>query len=94
MIQKQNRKRDFSVLFFIRKIKELYGDLESYDKFALDIDTQIKTMQTQVDTYIKLCASSAKSYLGDNELLSDCTNVPFNAGWLKPLKKGKITSTI
>ena len=75
-------------------IKKLYGDIQSYDKFALDIDTQIKTMQKQVDTYIKLCANSAKSNLGDNEKLSDCTNVPYNAGWLKPLNKGVITSTI
>ncbi|MBR3297282.1 MAG: peptidoglycan DD-metalloendopeptidase family protein, partial [Firmicutes bacterium] len=75
-------------------IKKLYGDIQSYDKFALDIDTQIKTMQKQVDTYVKLCASSSKSYLGDNEKLSDCTNVPYNAGWLKPLNKGVITSTI
>ena len=75
-------------------IKKLYGDIESYDKFALDIDTQIKTMQKQVDTYVKLCASSSKSYLGDNEKLADCTSVPYNAGWLKPLNKGVITSTI
>jgi murein DD-endopeptidase MepM/ murein hydrolase activator NlpD len=75
-------------------IQSLYGDLESYDKYALDIDTQIKTMQTQVNSYTKLCASSSKSYLGDDELLSDCTTVPYNAGWLKPLKKGTTTSTI
>lgn len=75
-------------------IKSLYGNLEAYDKFALDIDTQIKTMQSQVNAYVKLCASSSKSYLGDNELLSDCANVPYNAGWLKPLNSGTITSTI
>jgi murein DD-endopeptidase MepM/ murein hydrolase activator NlpD len=75
-------------------ITSLYGDLESYDKYALDIDTQIKTMQSHVDSYVKLCASSSKSYLGDSELLTDCTVVPYNAGWLKPLKKGTITSTI
>ncbi len=73
-------------------VKDLYGDLESYDKFALDIDTQIKTAQEQVNTYTKLCASSSKSYLGDKELLTDCTNTPYNAGWLKPLVKGSVTS--
>ena len=51
-------------------------------------------MQSQVNAYVKLCANSSKSYLGDNELLSDCTNVPYNAGWLKPLNSGKTTSTI
>lgn len=93
-LQKKQDDLSAKITAYQAKIKDLYGDLESYDKFALDIDTQIKTMQTQVDSYIKLCASSSKSYLGDNELLTDCTNVPYNAGWLKPLKKGTITSTI
>ncbi len=75
-----------------KAVKDLYGDLESYDKFALDIDTQIKTAQSQVDTYKELCAKSSKSYLGDKELLTDCTTTPYNAGWLKPLNKGSITS--
>ena len=75
-------------------IKKLYGDIQSYDKFAVDIDTQIKTMQKQVDTYVKLCGNSSKSYLGDNEKLADCTSVPYNAGWLKPLNKGYVSSTI
>ena len=80
------------IVSYQNTIKKLHGDLASYDKFELDIDTQIKTMQKQVDTYVKLCASSSKSYLGDNEKLADCTNVPYNAGWLKPLTSGVITS--
>lgn len=93
-MQKKQEELAVKIETYQAKIKSLYGDLESYDKFALDIDTQIKIMQTQVNTYVKLCANSGKSYLGDNELLSDCTNVPYNAGWLKPLVKGKVTSTI
>ncbi len=75
-----------------KAIKELYGNLEEYDEFALDIDTQIKTMQQQVDAYKELCAQSKNSYLGDKEKLTDCANVPYNAGWLKPLVKGSVTS--
>lgn len=75
-----------------KAVKDLYGNLESYDKFALDIDTQIKTAQSQVDTYKALCAASSKSYLGDKELLIDCSPTPYNAGWLKPLVKGSVTS--
>ncbi len=95
-IDLQSKQKDLEVKItnYQATIKSLYGNLESYDKFALDIDTQIKTMQNQVNSYVKLCASSSKSYLGDNELLTDCTNVPYNAGWLKPLKKGVTTSTI
>lgn len=93
-LEKKQKDLEIKIVNYQATIKSLYGDLESYDKFALDIDTQIKTMQNQVNAYIKLCANSSKSYLGDNELLSDCTNVPYNAGWLKPLNKGTITSTI
>lgn len=93
-LQKKQDDLTAQIAKYQAKIESLYGDLESYDKFALDINTQIKTMQSLVDTYVKLCANSSKSYLGDDELLTDCTNVPYNAGWLKPLKKGKITSTI
>ncbi len=93
-LEKKQKDLEIKIVNYQATIKSLYGDLESYDKFALDIDTQIKTMQSQVNAYIKLCANSSKSYLGDNELLSDCTNVPYNAGWLKPLNKGTVTSTI
>lgn len=75
-----------------KAITKLNGNLETYDKYALDINTQVKTMQEQVDAYTKLCKDSANSYLGDKEKLSDCTNVPYNAGWLKPLNKGSVTS--
>lgn len=77
---------------FEAAVKELYGNLEEYDEFALDIDTQIKTMQQQVNTYVELCKNSSKSYLGDAELLTDCSATPYNAGWLKPLNKGVVTS--
>lgn len=93
-LEKKQKDLEVRIVNYQATIKSLYGDLESYDKFAVDIDTQIKTMESQVNAYVKLCANSSKSYLGDNELLADCTNVPYNAGWLKPLNKGTVTSTI
>ncbi len=75
------------------RIKELYGDLESYDKFALDIDTQIKVVQTQVDNYRKKSIEKYGKEV-DTAKLSELDANPYNAGWLKPLNKGKITSTI
>ena len=93
-LEKKQKELEGKIISYQATIKSLYGSLEAYDKFALDIDTQIKTMQSQVNAYVKLCAASSKSYLGDNELLTDCANVPYNAGWLKPLKSGTITSTI
>lgn len=91
-LQKKQQELSTQITQYQAKIQSLYGDIANYDKFALDINTQVKVMQDQVNMYVKLCADSSKSYLGDNELLSDCANVPYNAGWLKPLKKGVITS--
>lgn len=91
-LQKKQEELSTQITQYQAKIKSLYGDLANYDKFALDINTQVKVMQEQVNMYVKLCADSPKSYLGDNERLSDCANVPYNAGWLKPLKKGVTTS--
>lgn len=74
-----------------KKIESLYGDLESYDKFELDIDTQIKLTQAQVTEYERL---SKEKYgkIVPSALLDDLDSSPYNAGWLKPLKKGTVTS--
>lgn len=92
-LKKKQEELSVKIDNYTKTIESLYGNLADYDEFALDIDTQIKTMQASVDSYISLCSKSSKSYLGDAELLSDCANIPYNAGWLKPLNKGKVTST-
>ena len=91
-LNKKQKELASKIESYKKTIASLNINMEEYDEFALDIDTQIKTVQANVDSYVKLCASSKKSYLGDNELLSDCADVPYNAGWLKPLKSGKVTS--
>lgn len=93
-LEKKQKDLEKQIETYRATITKLTGDIQSYDKYALDIDTQIRTMQAQVDSYINLCSHSAKSNLGDAELLSDCTTTPYNAGWLKPLDYGIITSTI
>lgn len=74
-----------------KKIESLYGDLASYDKFELDIETQIKVLQEQVNVYESF---SKKKYgkIVPTARLEDLTDTPYNAGWLKPLIKGSVTS--
>lgn len=91
-LKRKQNELSAKIVNYNKVIENLYGSLENYDQFALDIDTQIKTMQASVNSYINLCKSSKKSYLGDAELLSDCTDIPYNAGWLKPLNSGRVTS--
>lgn len=75
-----------------KTIEQRYSDLASYDKYALDIDTQVEVAKKQVETYETLCRSEV-GRTDDDVLLSDCSNIPVNSGWLKPLNYGVITST-
>lgn len=69
-------------------IESLYGNLESYDKFELDIDTQIKTAEENVKDYEQ---RSIKKYgtIRKDVLLLDLMD---SSSWLKPLNKGTVTS--
>jgi len=84
----QNKKYETTII-------KLTGSLEEYDKFALDINTQIKVAQDQYNTYSKLCKNNPKtSNLGRAAKLTDCSNTAYNAGWLKPLVSGGVTSAL
>lgn len=74
-------------------IEANYDKIEEYDKFALDIDTQVEVARKQLESYEKKCSETVGS-TADSVLLSSCSNVPLNSGWLKPLNYGVVTSTI
>ena len=76
-----------------RIIEENYGKLEEYDKYALDIDTQVETAKNQLDSNVRICSENLGKTTDDVKL-SDCSKVPVSSGWLKPLNYGTITSTI
>lgn len=75
------------------KIQDLHGDLASYDKFELDIDAKIKVKQDQVNHYVKMSKEKFGKEV-DTATLAELDVVAYNGQWLKPLKKGRITSTI
>jgi len=81
-------------------IKERYADIESYDKYALGIDEQIKSLKVKLDTATKSCEAYAKDK-GDEAVISiDCVpptssgSVIENGAWLKPLEYGIIMSEV
>lgn len=85
-------------------IKERYGDIANYDKYALDIDTQVKSLKEKLDKAEKNCKEYAPD-LGDDAIISsDCIKKIYdsagnvitidNGEWLKPLGYGVITSKI
>ncbi|MCM1053371.1 MAG: peptidoglycan DD-metalloendopeptidase family protein [Ruminococcus sp.] len=92
LIEKQeNLKKQIAI--YQERIKNLYTNIDEYDKFALSIDDKVKMAKENLDANVKIC----KENLGktdDNVKISDCSKVPVNGGWLKPLTSGVITSTI
>lgn len=91
-LAKKQKELEKKIDDYQKKIESLYGDLESYDKFELDIDTQIKLLQAQVDDYEE---KSKKKYgkIVATARLDVLDPTPYNAGWLKPLNRGSVTST-
>ncbi len=85
-------------------IEQRYKDINNYDKYALDIDTQVKSLKEKLDTAKKNCEAYAPD-LGDDAIISeDCVKKIYDANgnvitidngeWLKPLDYGFITSQI
>lgn len=70
-------------------IESLYGNLESYDKFELDIDTQIKTTEASVKNYEELSKKKFNGVIRRDVLLIELND---SSTWLKPLNKGTVTS--
>ncbi len=74
-------------------IEANYDKIEEYDKYALDIDTQVKAAKEQLDMYVDKCSNNI-GRTDDAVVLTDCSKVPLNSGWLNPLNYGVVTSTI
>lgn len=81
------------IVIYEETIKRLNSNLEEYDKFALSIDDQVKMARDNYEANKKIC----KENLGktdDSVVLNDCTKIPVNGGWLKPLTSGVTTSPV
>ena len=76
-----------------RVIEANYEKIDEYDKYALDIDTQVQAAKEQLDMYVNKCSANI-GRTDDAVVLTECSNVPLNSGWLNPLDHGVITSTI
>lgn len=74
-------------------IQARYSDISQYDKYALNIDEQLEVAKKNLDMNVKKCQETIGK-TSDDVLLSECTKVPLNSGWLKPLTHGIITSQI
>lgn len=67
------------------RIDSLGQDLSELAEISEDIDDQIKNQKALIKSYEDMGCK-------DNQKLSSCVNIAKNAGWLKPLTKGRVTS--
>jgi len=74
-------------------IQQQYANIAEYDKFALGIDEQVSVAKTKYEANKKICLQNT-GRTDDAVLLSDCSKIPVNGGWLKPLNRGVITSEV
>lgn len=100
----KTKKLEAQTVEYKRVISENYDKVDEYDSYALNIDEQIKSLKSLLDTYEDKCAKWAPEK-GDNAILTvDCVEPKYdssgnvipigNDGWLKPLNSGVITSEI
>ncbi len=64
---------------------DLGNDLKSFVAESLDADQEIKAMNDLINFYVKQGCK-------DNEDIAKCVNIPYSAGFNKPLKSGVVTS--
>ncbi len=74
-------------------IAQNYAKLEEYDKYAPDIEDSIVAAKKDLDMNVNQCQEKL-GRTTDDVLLADCSNVPLNSGWLKPVNSGIIMSEV
>lgn len=74
-------------------IKRQYSNLENYDKYALGINEKVQVAKAKYEANKRVCQNNL-GRSDDSVKISECSKVPVNGGWLKPLTHGYITSNI
>lgn len=73
------------IIEYEKRIDSLGQDLSELAEISEDIDDQIKNQRALIKSYEDMGCK-------DDQKLSSCVNIAKNAGWLKPLVKGRVTS--
>ena len=72
-------------------IAKLYSNVEEYNEFALDLEDQVEAAKEEYEVNKRICQQNLGK-TSDSVKLSDCSKVPVNGRWLKPLTSGVVTS--
>lgn len=92
-LQKKQKNLETEIQNYKRTIQEQYSNVEEYDKFALGINEQVMVAKQKYEANKKTCLNNIGRD-DDAVVLTTCSKVPVNGGWLKPLNRGVITSEV
>lgn len=84
-LKKYEKKLDKQIVEYQAATEVLRDELAELEEGAITIKDEINNMQKVIKYYQDMGCK-------DNQKLSVCINAKNNAGWLKPLPKGRITS--
>lgn len=73
------------IVEYEKRISSLGKDLSELAEISEDIDDQIKNQKALIKSYEDMGCK-------EDQKLSACVDIAKNAGWLKPLVKGRVTS--
>lgn len=74
-----------NIVSYENRINKLGARLAELDELADSIDDQIKNQKALIDYYVNLGCK-------EDQNLQQCVSIANNSGWLKPLKKGYVSS--
>lgn len=92
-LEEKQKSLEEQIVKYEEAIKKLNNDAAEYDKFAVGLDERVELAREAYDQNKKMCKNNIGK-TDDSVKLSDCSKVPANSGWLKPLNSGVVTSTI
>lgn len=74
-----------NIVSYQKKIEELDSDLMALEDISMDINEEIKIVQTNIKMYESMGC-------GENQKFTACASYSYNGTWLKPVTKGSINS--
>ncbi len=92
-VELEKKKQDLAnqIDSYEETIAKQYDNLDEYNDFALEIDDQVQIAKDNYESSKATCLAKV-GRTDDDVVLSTCSDMPINTGWLKPLKSGVVTS--
>lgn len=90
LIQKQKELSD-QITSYQNTISKLYDDVEELNESSLSLDQKLSSTKEDYEAQKRICKQVVGSD-ADEVVISTCSLLPVNGGWLRPLNSGIVTS--